>query len=124
MELKDNLEKWVIEYQAAGQAWVAAKLKADQLDEFSKSLLSKIMNAFEETAIEAKEKITESKLERLALGSGQYIDHVKAVVLAKSDMLSKRVRFDAMDKWFEAKRSGLSFEKEIIKKGIFDTGIK
>ena len=37
-------------------------------------------------------------------------------------MLSKRVRYDALDKWFEAKRSNLSFEKETIRKGIFTQG--
>jgi hypothetical protein len=118
----DKLEHWVVEYQKAGQEWVAAKLKADQLDDFTKSLVAKIENAFEETAREAGEKISESKLERLAFGSQQYQQHIKAANMARSEMLSKRVRFDAMDKWFEAKRSGLSFEKEIIKKGIFNQG--
>lgn len=115
----DNLEKWVVEYQAAGQDWVKAKLQADQLDEATKSLLASLMNAVEESR---NEKTSESKLERKALDSDVYRNHVKAVNLAKSEMLSKRVRFDAMDKWWESKRSGLSFEKEIIKKGIFQTG--
>lgn len=126
MEVKDGLEKWVVEYQAAGQDWVKAKLKADQLDEFTKSLLAQLKNKIETKAAESvrdeMRKLTEAKIDRLALASDEYCNHVRAVNLAKSDMLSKRVRFDAMDKWFEAKRSGLSFEKEIIKKGIFTQG--
>jgi hypothetical protein len=118
----DKLEHWVIEYQKAGQEWVAAKLKADQLDDSTKPLLAALINAKEQAVAMDGEKYSEAKLERLALGTDAYCNHIKAVNLAKSEMLSKRVRFDAMDKWFEAKRSGLSFEKEIIKKGIFSSG--
>jgi hypothetical protein len=122
MDNSSNLEVWVKHYQDAGQAWVAAKLKADQLDETTKIQLSSLMNTIEEKFQAKGEKVSESKLERLALDSDTYRNHVRAANLAKSDMLSKRVRFDALDKLFEAKRSGLSFEKEIIKKGIFSTG--
>lgn len=116
----DSLERWVIQYQAAGQDWVAAKLKADQLDDTTKPLLAALMNTKEQAVAMSGEKFSESKLERLALASDAYTSHVKAANLAKSEMLSKRVRFDAMSLWFDAKRSGLSFEKELIKKGIFD----
>jgi len=118
-EQNGRLEQWVIEYQAAGQAWVAAKLKADQLDEGQKNYLSALMNNLERNATE---KLGESKLERLARGSEDFTAYTRQMCQARADMLSKRVRYDALDKWFESKRSNLSFEKEVIKKGIFNQG--
>lgn len=119
MDEVDKLEHWVVEYQQAGQDWVKAKLVADQLNEGQKNYLAALINKLE---AESDEKISESKLERLARGSAEYVNYTSSMCKATSDMLSKRVRFDAFDKWFEAKRSGLSFEKEIIKKGIFNAG--
>lgn len=116
---KPNLEQWVIKYQAEGQAWVKAKLLADQLSEGQKNYLASLINELEK---QSGEKVSESKLERLARGSKEFIDYTNRMCLAISDMLSKRVRYDAMEKFFEAKRSGMSFEKEVIKKGIFHTG--
>lgn len=116
---KPNLEQWVIEYQAAGQAWVKAKLRADQLSEGQKNYLAALINKLEQTQ---SEKLSETKLERWARGSNDFINYTNNMCQAVSDMLSKRVRYDAMDKWWESKRSGLSFEKEIIRKGIFTQG--
>lgn len=116
---KLDLDVFVVEFQAAGQAWVAAKLKADQLTEDRKSFLAAIQNELEKTS---QEKLTEARLERWALGSNKYRVYIKQMCEAQAEALSKRVRYDALDKLFEAKRSGLSFEKEIIKKGIFHSG--
>jgi hypothetical protein len=113
----DSLEHWVKEFHAAGQEWVKAKLKADQLDEGCKNFLCALMTKIEEAA--SDEKISDTKLERLARSSTTFQDYVKGMCAARAEMLSKKVRFDALDRYYEAKRSGLSFEKEIIKKGIF-----
>lgn len=123
---KPNLEQWVIKYQSEGQAWVAAKLKADQLSEGQKNYLASLINDLEKKAAQSihedQRKMSEQKLERLARGSKEFIDYTNRMCLAISDMLSKRVRFDAMEKWWESKRSGMSFEKEIVKRGIFTQG--
>jgi hypothetical protein len=37
-------------------------------------------------------------------------------------MLRKKVRFDGLDKLYEAKRSEAAFHRETVKKGIFDLG--
>lgn len=116
---EDNLEHWVKEYQRAGQEWVKAKLKSDQLDEDAKNYLASLMNGFEK---QTSEKISEAKLDRMARGTPEFRKYVVGMCEARAAMLSARVRFDAMDKWFEAKRSNLSFEKEIVKKGIFTQG--
>jgi hypothetical protein len=37
-------------------------------------------------------------------------------------MLKKKVRFDALGMLFEARRSEKAFEREAVKKGVFDSG--
>ena len=115
----DSLEHWVKEYAKAGQDWVKAKLKSDQLDEDAKSYLASLMNGIE---AKTSEKISEAKLDRMARGTPEYRKYIIGMCEARAAMLSARVKFDALDKWFEAKRSNLSFEKEVVKKGIFSQG--
>lgn len=101
-----NLERFVTEYEKAGLEWVSAKLKADLLDEDAKPFLDSLKNALDDG------NTSEAKLTRLAQGSKQYRDFIKGMVLARADMLRKKVRYEGLEKLFEAKRSNLSFEKE------------
>ena len=104
-----NLERFVTEYHNAGIAWIEAKLLADQLDDDLSSFMSALMNELDNGAT------SEAKLKRLALGDRKYRDQVIATAKARADMLRKKVRYDSLDKLFEAKRSNLSFEKEQMK---------
>lgn len=108
----DSLEKWVIEYQASGQAWVLAKLKSDQLTEGQKNFLSALINKIEG---EWTDKVSEAKLERLARGSKEFVDYTNSMCLAVNKTLSLRVRYDALNLLFEAERSKMSFAKEQFK---------
>jgi len=118
----DNLKHFVTEYQNAGQEYRKMKLLSDQLDAQTKPLLAKLMNDMELDEAVKGRKISEAKLERLALDTDTYRSHVRAVAEAKANTLAKKVRYDGLNKLFEAKRSGLSFEKELIAKGIFHEG--
>lgn len=112
----NSLEKTVIEYQQAGKAWVDSKLISDQLEEDQKSFLASLVNELDD------DKTSETKLERKARGSKQYRDYVTNMCLARAEMLKKKVRFDALGMLFESRRSELAFEREGIKKGIFESG--
>jgi hypothetical protein len=101
-----NLERFVVEYERAGIEWCEAKLKADLLDEDAKPFLDSLKNALDDG------ETSEAKLSRLAQGSREYRDFIRGMVLAKADMLKKRVRYDGLQMLFEARRSNLSFEKE------------
>jgi hypothetical protein len=114
-----NLEQTVIEYQQAGQEWIEAKLKADQLEEDSKNFLASLMNDFERSSTE---KFSEAKLDRWARGTKEYRNYIAGMCAARAEMLRKKVRFDALGMLFESRRSELSYEKEQIAKGIFHTG--
>lgn len=108
----NNLEKFVTEYQNAGIAWVEAKLLCDQLEADEKNYLAALMNAIDHAETE---KVSESKLERLARGGKEFREYCRSVATARAEMLRKRVRYDGLEKLFEAKRSKLSFEKEQLK---------
>lgn len=112
----NSLEKTVIEYQQAGKAWVDSKLICDQLEEDQKSFLASLINELDD------DKASETKLERKARGSKQYRDYVANMCLARAEMLRKKVRFDAVGMLFDARRSEKAFEREAVKKGVFDSG--
>lgn len=114
-----DLERSVTDIKAAGDAWIEAKLRADQLEEDCKNFLAELMNELEH---KADDKISESKLERLARGSKAYRDYVAGMCAARAEASKKRIRYDALQSLFEAKRSDQSLEREKISKGIFNLG--
>jgi hypothetical protein len=116
---KDELEAVVTEWKAAGDAWIEAKLKADTLEEDAKSFLASIINELEE---KESEKISEAKLERLARGSKEYRQYIFGMCVARADALKKKVRFDALEKLFDARRSEKAFQRETVKQGIYHQG--
>lgn len=115
----NELEATVIEWKSAGDAWIAAKLRADQLEEDAKSFLAALINELEK---QEKEKIVEARLDRRARGSKEYRDFIQSMCLARADALTKKVRFDALEKLFEARRSQRAFERETVKQGLYHTG--
>lgn len=115
---EQNLERFVVEYEKAGRDWVEAKLVADQLEEGCKPYLDSLRNEIDNG------EMTEAKIERLARGSKQYREYVFNMCCARAEALRKKVRFDALDKLFEARRSQLAYERDVIKKGIFSRGGK
>lgn len=118
-----ELEKIVVEIQEAGQAWIEAKLKSDQLEDNEKNFLAAIMNRTEAEIIKmSAEKASDTKLERWARGSNEFLAHVKAKNEAKAETGKLKVRYEALQAYWEAQRSQLAFEREKIAKGIFHEG--
>ena len=116
---KDELENTVIEWKAAGDAWIAAKLRADQLEEDAKSFLAALINELEQAETE---KTSEARLERKARGSKAYREFINQMCIARADALAKKVRFDALEKLFDARRSQKAFDRETVKQGIYHQG--
>ena len=114
-----NYLKILKDINAAGLAWVEAKLIHDQLDGDQKSFLAALQNAIEKAETE---KISEAKLERLALAEPEYRAYVRSIAVARADMLRKRVRFDSLNNLFEAKRSEGATERAKISQGIYHSG--
>ena len=119
---KSELERLVVEIQDAGQAWVEAKLRSDQLEADEKNYLAAIMNELDGAAIEGKIKLSEAKLERLARGGKGFRDYVVGRVMAQAETAKRKVRYEALQNYWEAKRSELAMEREKISKGIFHEG--
>jgi hypothetical protein len=115
-----NLERLVVEIQVAGQEWIEAKLKSDQLDDGEKNYLAALMNSLDDAM--KGTKISESKLERLARGSPEFGNYVIGKVTAIAETGRKKVRYEALQNLWEAKRSELSFERVKIERGIYHEG--
>tara|TARA_Y100000034_G_C6856633_1_gene389378 strand:- start:229 stop:519 length:291 start_codon:yes stop_codon:yes gene_type:complete len=95
---------------------VEAKLNSDQLEEDQKPFLASLQNALDDGSL------SEAKLDRLARGSKEYRDYVRSMVLARAETLRKKVRYEALGNYYEAKRSEASLERSKIEKGIFHEG--
>jgi len=124
-ETHADLERLVVEIQTAGQAWIDAKLKSDQLQDGEKNYLAALMNSLDEAwskGAAKKERISESKLERLARGSPEFGQYVVGKCAAIAETARKRVRYEALRDLWEARRSQLAFERVQIEKGIFAVG--
>lgn len=113
------LEKLVKEIQQAGQDWVEAKLRADQLDKDEKNFLAALQNGLED---KSKEKLSEAKLERLARGSSEFRSYVTNLCVAKAEAERRKVRYENLQSFWETKRSELALEREKIAKGIYEMG--
>lgn len=120
-ELSTDLERLVVEIQQAGQAWIDAKLKSDQLEDGVKNYLAALMNALEEEQFKER-TVSESKLERLARGSAEFGEYITGKCAAVAETQRKRVRYEALRDLWEARRSQLAFERVQIEKGIFHLG--
>jgi hypothetical protein len=117
----NNLEATVIEFQRAGDAWIEAKLKCDLLEEDQKAFLASLINELEQS-LSDDTRFSETMLDRKCRGSKQYRQYITGMCMARADMLKKKVRFDALGMLFEARRSEKAFEREAVKKGVFDSG--
>lgn len=99
------LEALVKEIHEAGDSWVKAKLKADQLEETKSAFLASLQNDLESGFNRSNIKTSEAKLDRLAKGSDEYREFIVGMVTARADALRKRNRLDALKSFFEVKRS-------------------
>jgi hypothetical protein len=116
-----DLEKLVTDIQMAGKAWIDAKEKADQLDADEKNLLASLMNDLEKKEF-AGQKVSDAKLERLARGGEAFRTYVRGRIMAQTNALRLKVRYENLDKLWESKRSDQSTERQKIARGIFATG--
>jgi hypothetical protein len=117
---RTDLEKLVVQIQDAGQEWIEAKLKSDQLNDGEKNYLAALMNGIEQQF--KNTKISETKLDRLARGTPEFGNYVIGKCAAVAETGRKKVRYEALQNLWEAKRSELAFEREKLSKGIYHEG--
>jgi len=104
-----SLSDIVVELEKAGHDVVDAELRASQLKEDQKPYLATLMNELDNT------QSSETKLERLAKGSKVYRDFNNGMNLAKAEAAHKRIRYENLARYYEAKRSELAMERERMK---------
>jgi hypothetical protein len=117
---RSELEKLVVQIQDGGQAWIEAKLKSDQLVDGEKNFLAALMNDLEKQF--KNTKMSEAKLDRLARGTVEFQNYVVGKALAIAETGRKKIRYEALQSLWEAKRSELSFERAKLEKGIYHEG--
>jgi len=112
------LERRIIKSERDGEQWADLHAKWLQLNEDKKSFLAALINDLDDG------KMSEAKLERLALGSKAYRDYVVGLAIAKGEELRAKVRYENSTALFSAAQSDQSLERAKIEKGIFHTGGK
>jgi len=120
VEATINLESLVIEIQQAGQEWIEAKLRSDQLEDGEKNFLAALINSLDDAM--KGQKVSETKLERLARGSADFREYVTGKCCAIAETARKRVRYESLRDLFEARRSEFAFERAKLEKGIYHIG--
>ena len=114
---QSDLKRLVGAIQKSGLAMVEANLKASQLADDEKNYLAALMNS-----LASGEKRSEAQLEREARGSKEFREYVRGRCIAQAEAGRLKVRYQALQSLFEAKRSELALEREKISKGIFHSG--
>ena len=105
----------------AGRLWISAKLISDQLEDGEKNYLAALMNEIERAQFEGQ-KVSDTKLERMARGTPEFGDYVKRKCEAVAETGKRKVRYEALQNYFEARRSELAFDRAKIEKGIYHEG--
>lgn len=100
-ELNKKCEKKGIE-------WAKSLALTNYLDDAKKSFLSTIMTKID---MASDGKLSENRLERLAVGEQEYRDYLKNMSNAKSESCRLRVEYDKLIRECEFKRSEMSLEK-------------
>ena len=107
-----KLELRVIENEKRGQEWVETHSVWLQLDESKKNFLASLINDMER---QSEGKLSESKLERLARGSKDYINFITGLCVARTEELRAKVKYDNALDLFRAIQSAQAFEREKLK---------
>jgi hypothetical protein len=93
----------------AGQAWVDAEFRARQLEEDQKPYLASLINALDDG------DTSEAKLERKARGSKEYRNYITGMVTARAEALRLKVKYEAWQSTFEARRTESANQRVINK---------
>jgi hypothetical protein len=113
MEQQDvisQLERLPVEQAKLGLEYAEAKASFHNLDEQKKSFLALIKN---EIAFEyAPNKVTESQLDRLALGSEKYKQYLVGLSYAEREFLKAEARLNAVNVAIDCVRSINSIKKQ------------
>ena len=112
----DELTKLTEQTKEAGKVWVLSKEKSDTLDEGAKPFLASIKNELDDG------KMSEAKLDRLAMGSSEYRSYVTGMCAARAVTNLAKLKMAYYDKLWESKRSQMSLLKVQVDRGIYQTG--
>ncbi len=101
-QLYDNLVK-------LGEDWADKDAAASMLEETKKSLLGKITDG------NMVWSSSHAAAEKSALGSKEYVDHIRSTVKARQEAHKARVKYDAFKIYLELIRTEASTRREEIK---------
>jgi hypothetical protein len=111
-----KLQKLLVDIQQADKDYIAKLKVSEPLEADLRPFLAALKNEIDDG------KMSESRIEREALGSAGYRRHVAEVVAARLETIEAERKFDNLCKWLDALRSELATERESIKRGLFLEG--
>ena len=103
-----SLEEIIIRANRIGVDYVEKRREAERLELLRPSVRAQVMNRLEAAATE---RLSESRLRRLAEADGEYLDHLERIAEARAEAEKLRVRYDSYRNLFDARRTLISYRK-------------
>jgi hypothetical protein len=103
-----SLEEIIVRANRIGVEYVEKRREAERLELLRPSVRSQIMNRIE---AKATERLSESRLRRLAEADEEYLGHLERIAEARSEAEKLRIRYDSYRNLFDARRTMISYRK-------------
>ncbi len=103
-----NLEEIIVRANRIGVEYVEKRREAERLELMRPSVRSQIMNRIESLSAE---RISESRLRRLAEAHEEYVEHIERIAEARAESEKLRVRYESYRNLFDARRTLISYRK-------------
>ena len=103
-----SLEEIIIRANRIGVDYVEKRREAERLELLRPSVRAQVMNRLEAAATE---RLSESRLRRLAEADAEYLDHLERIAEARAEAEKLRVRYDSYRNLFDARRTLISYRK-------------
>jgi histone H3/H4 len=102
------LEEIIVRANRIGVEYVEKRREAERLELMRPSVRSQIMNRIESLSAE---RISESRLRRLAEAHEEYVEHIERIAEARAESEKLRVRYESYRNLFDARRTLISYRK-------------
>lgn len=113
----ETLTKVVYQLQVAEQEYQRAKDNYEVLEETQKDLLARLCHQ-----VSSEHDVSVSKSEILARGTPEWITFRHGLFEAQKVCGEKKVKYNHLVRVMDCVVSGMAYNRELLKKGIYDSG--
>lgn len=103
-----SLEDIIVRANRIGVEYVEKRRESERLELLRPSVRAQVMNRIEASSTE---RLSESRLRRLAEADAEYLDHIERLAEARAEAEKLRVRYESYRNLFDARRTLISYRK-------------